>query len=157
LIPVVVRPLGDGDRPWLRGLIERLWGLPVVTPSGIYDRPDRLDGYVADVDGATAGAATYRVTGDSDLEVVTLNAAIEGHGVGRALLDAVRDQAAIAGADRVWLITTSDNPGAIGFYEHIGMRRVRTWKRFDRIVRADKPTLPAALVFDALEYEWAAG
>jgi ribosomal protein S18 acetylase RimI-like enzyme len=150
---VLVRRLDDGDRTWLRELIGRLWGLPVVTPSGIYDDPSALDGFVAELDGTPAGAATYRVDGSGgDLEVVTLNAVVAGRGVGRAVMEAVREHGRVAGAERVWLITTTDNPNAIAFYEHIGMRRGRTWERFDRQVRAAKPELPVE--FDALEFEW---
>jgi ribosomal protein S18 acetylase RimI-like enzyme len=149
---VTVRPLADQDREWLRGLVTAAWGLPVVTPAEIYHAPESLDGFVAEIDGERAGVVTYAHAGD-EVEVVTLNALRPGLGAGRALLEAVRDHAAATGARRVWLITTDDNPNAIGFYGHVGMRRGRMRPRFDETVRAAKPTLPSTVVFDALEFE----
>jgi GNAT superfamily N-acetyltransferase len=150
---VLVRPLEDRDRDWLRGLIEGLWGYPVVTPVRSYDAPHTLDGFVAEHDGMRVGAVTWAADGD-DVEVVTLNATTPGRGVGRALMEAVRDRAREAAARRVWLITTSENEPALAFYERIGMRRGRAWPRYDNVVRAAKPGLPAGLVFDAVEFEW---
>ncbi|MGH9120091.1 MAG: hypothetical protein ACRD0A_20155 [Acidimicrobiales bacterium] len=63
-----VRRLTDHDRPWLRDLIERLWGLPVVSSSGVDDRPEVLDGFVAERDGERVGAATF-VVDDAACEV----------------------------------------------------------------------------------------
>jgi GNAT superfamily N-acetyltransferase len=150
-----VRALTGTDRPWLRDLIVRAWGLPVVSSSGVYDRPEALDGFVAEDpdDGDRMGAATFVIDGRA-CEVLTLNALVPARGVGRALLEAVRDHAARAGAARVWLITTTDNPNAIGFYEHLSMRRARVLPRFDEVVRAAKPSLAPTVVFDAVEFEW---
>ena len=152
---VRVLPIGDDDRAWLGDLIESRWGLPVVSVSRVYDDPAALDGFIAWLDGERAGAVTFMPDPDgAGCEVVTLNAVLPGRGVGRALVEAVRDRAAADGIDRVWLITTTDLTGAIGFYEHLGMRRGRTWPAFDRVVRAAKPALPADLAFDAIEFEW---
>ena len=148
---VTVRPVVDEDRPWVRHLVASAWGLPVVTPTRPFDEPEQLDGLVADVDGERAGAATWLADGD-EWEVVTVNAAVEGAGVGRALLEAVRSQAEAAGARRVWLVTTDDNPGALAFYERLGMRRGRVHTGFVDTVRVHKPR--SAGYRDAIELEW---
>lgn len=148
-----VRRLVDADRTWLRDLVEAAWGLPVVSPARTYEAPEALDGFVAELDGERAGAVTFLAEG-GECEVVTINALVPGRGVGRALIEAVRDLVNGAGVSRVWLITTTDNPNAIGFYEHVGMRRVRVLPRFDEVVRAAKPELSPTVVFDAVEFEW---
>ena len=147
-----VRDLTDGDRPWLRDLVERAWSLPVVTPIGAYDDPTAFDGVIAEVDGELAGAVTYRVDGEGAWEVVTVNATVERRGVATALMSAARERASAAGAQRVWLITTDENHGAIAFYEAIGMRRAKTHANFVEVVRAQKPAVGGFR--DAIEFEW---
>jgi ribosomal protein S18 acetylase RimI-like enzyme len=153
-VPTVrVRDLADVDRPWLRELVASTWGLPVVTPARAYEEPQRLDGVIAEVGGERVGAATFHVDG-TEWEVVTVNAVRSGVGAGRAMLDGLCRRAEAAGASRVWLITTDTNNGAIGFYERLGMRRVRVHRRFIDVVRAAKPDLDEGAFCDAIEFEW---
>jgi ribosomal protein S18 acetylase RimI-like enzyme len=42
-------------------------------------------------------------------------------GVGRALLDAVREEAVEAGCRRLWLVTTNDNTHALRFFQRWGL------------------------------------
>jgi ribosomal protein S18 acetylase RimI-like enzyme len=79
-----------------------------------------LPGFVAFVDGRRAGMVAYAIRGD-ECEVVTLESLREGIGVGRALMDAVREQAVGAGCRRLWLVTTNDNTRALAFYQRWGM------------------------------------
>lgn len=153
---VQVRDLADDDRSWLRALVSSLWGLPVVTSVGTYAEPELLEGVIAEVDGEPVGAVTYNV-GGGEWEVVTVNAVRSGAGAGRAMLESVRVRAETAGASRVWLITTDTNHGAVGFYEHLGMRRVRLHRRFIDVVRATKPDLDTGVFSDAIEFEWKIG
>jgi predicted ATPase len=44
-----------------------------------------------------------------ECELVTIRSPLEGRGVGRSLLDAVRDAAIAVGCTRLWLITANDN------------------------------------------------
>jgi septum formation protein len=134
-----VRELAAGDRGWLGDLLAREWGLPVVTPSGVYDAPAELAGLVAEVDGERAGALTYREGADG-VEVVTLNSLRDGWGVGSALLAEARARARAAGR-RLWLITTNDNLRAIGFYQRRGMDLVALHRDFVEVVRRAKPGL----------------
>jgi ribosomal protein S18 acetylase RimI-like enzyme len=156
-VPAVqVRDVADVDRPWLRELFASLWGLPVVTPVRAYEEPQRLDGVIAEVDGEPVGAATFHVDGP-EWEIVTVNAVRPGVGAGRAVLEGLRRRAEAAGASRVWLVTTDDDEGAIGFYEHLGMRRVRLHRRFIDVVRAAKPDVDERAFCDAIEFEWHIG
>jgi ribosomal protein S18 acetylase RimI-like enzyme len=150
---VRIRPLADDDRAWVRDAIEREWHLPVVSPGGVHDAPERLDGFVAEDDGVRVGAVTYAVV-DGGWEVVTLQAFRRRAGIGRSLMDAVRTQAMHEGVSRVWLITTDDNPGGLAFYAAIGMTRVRELPRFSEHVAAVKPPGPDAPAYDAIEFAW---
>ena len=147
---LLVREVTDGDRPWLRALIEEQWGIPVVTPTGAYSEPETQHGLVVEIDGERAGALTYARDG-GEWEIVTVIAAIQGVGVGRALLEEVRQMAERSRATRLWLITTDDT-GAAAFYEHLGMIRARTHKDFIEVVRRAKPS--TAGYRDAYELEW---
>jgi ribosomal protein S18 acetylase RimI-like enzyme len=156
-VPTVqVRDVADVDRPWLRELVASMWGLPVVTSVRAYEDPERLDGVIAEVDGEPVGAVTFHVDGP-DWEVVTVNAVRPGVGAGRAMLEGLRRRAEAAGASKVWLITSDTNDGAIGFYEHLGMRRVRLHWRFIDVVRAAKPDVDEGAFCNAIEFEWRIG
>ena len=149
----VVRPLADGDRPWVRDLVAASWGVPVVSPGGVYEDPAALRGFVVDLDGERAGAVTYAV-GSDGWEVVTLQAVRPGAGVGRRLIRAVTEAATDAGALRVWLVTTDDNDTALAFSDRVGFVPVTTHRYFVEVVRALKPHLPADAFVDAVELEW---
>jgi SAM-dependent methyltransferase/GNAT superfamily N-acetyltransferase len=153
---VHVRAVGAADREWVGSTLASRWGLPVITTSGSYPHPERLEGVIAEVDGRPVGAATYRIDG-AGCEVVTLLALERGLGAGRLLMEAVRAAALQAGVPRVWLLTTDDNTGAIGFYEHIGMTRVRVIPAFIEVVRAVKPEIPPSTFTDSIEFEWRLG
>lgn len=147
---LVVRDLVDSDRPWLRALIEAQWGVPVVTPAGVYGEPEAHEGVVAELDGELLGAVTYLRDGGA-WEIVTVIATVEAVGVGRAMLEEVRRRAEQARSARVWLITTDDT-GAASFYERLGMTRARTHEGFIEVVRRVKPS--SGGYRDAYEYEW---
>jgi GNAT superfamily N-acetyltransferase len=139
---VAVRPLGEADRSWALGVEEDSWGEVVVARLGELVDPARLPGFVAVVDGRRVGLATYSVRG-GECEVVTIRSLEEGRGVGRALLDAVRDAAARAGCRRLWLITTNDNLRALGVYQRWGLDLVALHR--DAVTRARrtlKPSIP---------------
>jgi ribosomal protein S18 acetylase RimI-like enzyme len=151
---LVLRPLAEDDQPWLWDLLVREWGLPVVTPTRAYHAPERLPGLVAERAGELVGAITWNDEG-GDREVVTLNAVRPREGVGRALLGEVRSLASGAGMNRVWLITTDDNPGGVAFYDALGMARVRVLRNFHEVVAEAKPGHEGD--YDAIEFEWRLG
>ena len=149
---MTVRSLADGDRDWARKLIAETWGVPVVSPGGVYEDPAGLDGFVAeDADGRRVGLLTHRVA-DGRCEVVGLVVLEEGRGHGRALMEAARAAAREAGCERLWLITTDDNSDALGFYRALGMEEVERHPDFVDVVRRVKPG--TAGYRDAVELEW---
>jgi ribosomal protein S18 acetylase RimI-like enzyme len=137
---ITVRPLDDGDRPWALEVERESWGEPVVARRGELVDPTVLPGFVALVDGERAGLATFAVRGD-ECELVTIDSLREGIGIGRALLDAVRDAAVAADCSRLWLVTTNDNVRALAVYQRWGMNLAAF--RQDAVTEARKHLKPS--------------
>jgi Acetyltransferase (GNAT) family len=78
----------------------------------------------------------------ADEERNWLDAFLEGHGVGSALLAAVTDESKRQGSQRLWLITTNDNLKALRFYQRRGMRIVAVHPGGVDEARLVKPTIP---------------
>jgi ribosomal protein S18 acetylase RimI-like enzyme len=148
---VAVRRLEEGDRAWARGLVADTWGVPVVSPSGVYDDPAVLEGFVAEHDGRPVGLLLHRIF-DGRCEVVALVVQEEGRGHGRALMEAAREVSRDEGCDHLWLITTDENPRAIAFYKSLGMTEGRRHLDFVDVVRRSKPDSTGYR--DAIELEW---
>ncbi len=139
---VDIRPLTESDRAWAVELEAETWSAPVVARLGELVDPSGLPGFVALLDGQRAGLASYAVRGD-ECELVTIRSLREGHGVGRALLDAVRGVAIEAGCTRLWLITTNDNLRALELFQRWGMDIVAFHR--DAVTEARrhlKPSIP---------------
>jgi GNAT superfamily N-acetyltransferase len=117
---IEVRPLTEEDRPWAVELETVGWGEPLVARLGELVDPTTLPGFIAFLDGERAGLVSYAVRG-VECEVVTIRSLREGLGIGRALLDAVRDAAVGSGCRRLWLITTNNNLRALQLYQRWGM------------------------------------
>src|SRR5829696_4332301 len=117
-----VRPLTESDRAWAVQ-VEAGWSQPGVARLAELVDPAALPGFIALSDGQPAGLASYAVRGE-ECELVTIRSLREGRGIGRALLDAVRDAAIGAGCTRLWLITTNDNLRALELYQRWGMEIV---------------------------------
>ena len=117
---VKTRPLADEDRPWALEVETESWGTPIVARLGELVDPTVLPGFVATLGGQRVGLVTYAVRGDA-CEVVTMRSLREGVGVGRALLDAVRDVAVAAGCRRLWLVPTNNNLRALAVYQRWGL------------------------------------
>ena len=137
---MIVRPLGEGDREWVRETLRELWGETVVSRGAVHD-PTALPGFVAEEGGERVGLLTYRVDG-ADGEVVPIDAFPEGAGAGTALLDAAARAARDAGCGRVWLITTNDNLRALRFYQRRGFRLVAVHPDALERSRELKPSVP---------------
>ncbi|HSB38354.1 MAG TPA: GNAT family N-acetyltransferase [Gaiellaceae bacterium] len=139
---IEVRPLEDGDRSWSLDVQRDSWGEALVARRGELVDPTLLPAFVALVEGERAGLVTYAVRG-VECEIVTIASLREGLGVGRALLDAVREAAAAAGCRRIWLVTTNDNVRALAVYQRWGME-LAAFRR-DAVTEARtylKPTIP---------------
>jgi GNAT superfamily N-acetyltransferase len=136
-----VRPIERGDRPWVIRRLEDAFGDATVARKGVLIDASVLPGFVATDGGRPVGLLTYDAA-HGECEVVAILSTEEGRGIGRALMDAVRDHAAAAGYRRLWLITTNDNTRAIRFYQLWGMDLCAFYRRGVRRSRKLKPSLP---------------
>ena len=120
----MVRRLDPDDVAWKVDTLERAWGSTLVARLGELVDAAPLPGFVACDADDRAGLLTYEVRADG-IEVVTLEALVEGRGIGTALMDAMLAEATARQASRLWLVTTNDNVRALGFYQRWGMDLVR--------------------------------
>ena len=115
-----VRALDATDDRWKRSTLEAAWGSTLVARLGEAIDAADLPGFVA-VDGDEAiGLVTCALRHDG-LEIVTIQALLEGQGVARALMDRVLVHGRSVAAGRLWLVTTNDNTRAFRFYQRWGM------------------------------------
>lgn len=136
-----VRQVRDEDRDWVRELIRERWGDETVVGHGVVYEPAKLDGFIAMEGGEPVGLATYRIEGHG-CEIVTIDALVEGRGVGSSLAEAVHERAHRAGCARLWLVTTNDNERAQRFYDKLGFRVVAVREGAVNESRKLKPSIP---------------
>jgi GNAT superfamily N-acetyltransferase len=117
---VIVRQADAGDRAWIESFLVEHRMTRVVRRGELLAPIDHpmlisIDG------GAPAGLLTY-ILGPDSCEVLTLHTVRSWHGVGSALLEAMRTLARDAGCSHLWLVTTNDNVDALRFYQRRGFR-----------------------------------
>ena len=136
-----IRPLASGDRDWVEELIVERWGEPIVVGRGRVWRPAELPGFAAFEDDRCVGLLTYEIEGDA-LEIVTIDALVEGQGIGTALLEAVEEVARARGCRRLRLVTTNNNLRALLFYQKAGFKLVALIPGAVDESRKLKPSIP---------------
>ena len=136
-----VRPVRDEDRDWIRDVIQERQAGDFVVGHGVVSHPAELDGFVAMEGADVVGVTTYRIEGDA-CEIVTIDALVEGRGVGSTLVEAVHERAHRAGCARLWLVTTNDNERAQAFYDKLGFRVVAVREGAVDEARKLKPSIP---------------
>jgi N-acetylglutamate synthase-like GNAT family acetyltransferase len=108
-------PLADSDLPSLAGLLAA-----EDLPTDDLAAPGRRFWRVTDR-GVVIGYGGLEADGrDGLLRSVVVPVRQRRRGAGRAVVEAVGDEARRLGVGRLWLLTT----GAAGFFEHLGFRRM---------------------------------
>ena len=101
------------------GSVKEYWGsTQIITRGRIHDAAD-LPGFIALLGEDPVGLVTYHIS-ENECEIVSLNSLVVDRGIGTALLAEVKERAAEAGCQRIWLITTNDNLAAMRFYQRRG-------------------------------------
>ncbi len=136
-----IRPIEPHERERIKAFIAGQWGAPTVVAHGVVYRPHELPGLLAEEEGQLIGLLAYHIEGDA-CEIVTIDAVVQGSGVGTALLEAVRKAAQAEGCRRLWLITTNDNLDALRFYQRRGFRLVALRPGAVSESRRLKPSIP---------------
>jgi GNAT superfamily N-acetyltransferase len=112
------------DQRAIEDLLRGRWGSTMVVAHRTRYEAATLPAIIAEGDqGEVSGLLTY-TTDPHGLEVVTIDAVEEHRGIGTALLEAARQEAARhdAAGGRLWLVTTNDNVDALRFYQRRGFR-----------------------------------
>jgi ribosomal protein S18 acetylase RimI-like enzyme len=138
---IEVRALTEDDLDWKRANLVRAWGSTLVARQGVVIDALSLDGFVAMDNGTRVGLLTYAVR-DAEVEVVTIDVELEGRGIGRSLMNAVKTKALEAGARRLWLSTTNNNIRAFTFYQQWGMDLALLMRDGVAASRAVKSSIP---------------
>jgi ribosomal protein S18 acetylase RimI-like enzyme len=136
-----VRPAAPEDAEAVAAIHAASWGGSLVVGHGVAYDLTTLPTLVAVAGQRVVGALTYHVDGDS-LEVVSIDAAPPGRGVGTALLEAAAETGRALGLRRLWLVTTNDNLDALRFYQRRGLRLVGLAPDAVAASRRLKPGIP---------------
>ncbi len=115
---IEIKTLGNRYQAWVNQILLDEWGSNEMVSRGVIHQVDKLPGFVALVDSQPNGLITYNIEGEQ-CEIVTLNSLLPRQGVGRGLVNAVRNIALSKGCKRIWLITTNDNTYAFKFYQKL--------------------------------------
>jgi GNAT superfamily N-acetyltransferase len=140
---LVVRGADSGDRDWMLERLRDRWGQSAtIVVAGRRHDLGKLPAFVALLERDPAGIATYQIKA-VECELVTLDAFVEGRGVGSALLEAVAARARRHRCRRLWLVTTNDSLSALRFYQRRGLRLVALRRDAVAEARTLKPEIPA--------------
>lgn len=139
-----VRDFEAADRDWARRLIGgHQGGDHRVARLGQLLDPTEQEGIVAELDGRPIALLTVHESA-TGLEVLTLHSESGGLGAGTRLLETALRVAEASHAPRLWLVTTNDNVGAIGWFLRRGMTVARVHAgAVDMDRAAVKPAIPA--------------
>lgn len=143
----VTGPVTEDDWKWLEDLWIGEWGGKTMISRGKSHCLDELHALIAWDDGIRVGAATYNL-GTDGCELMSINATVEGLGVGSALISAVEQIVQHAGISRIWLITSNDNLDALRFYQRRGYRITAVYPNAIDEARKLKPTIPQLGYFE---------
>ena len=136
-----IQALNDRDRDWVGRFVVERWGAPLVVGRGRTWNPADLPGFAAFEGERLIGLVTYEIDGDA-CEIVTIDAVVEGEGIGTALLEVVEEVARSQDCDLLRLITTNNNLSALAFYQKRGFRLVGLVPGAIEEARKLKPTIP---------------
>lgn len=141
---ISVRPTTNvEDEAWLDALWRREWGGTKMIVRGQTFELGQLLGLIAWQQYERVGAATVIFhRQDKVCELMSLNAVVQGKGVGTILLDEVERLAAAQECLKVQISTTNDNLEALKFYQKRGYRLTAVYQGAVDQARALKPQIP---------------
>ncbi len=131
----------DGDREDVAAFVENHWRSKRVMSRGNVFYPHEERGFIERVDGDIVGLLTYRIDG-REMEILTVNATLEGKGIGSSLMLNAIEAARRDDCNRVFLTTTNDALRAVGFYQRLGYRIVEVNVGAVDTARKLKPQIP---------------
>ena len=133
----LVREAVTADEAWIAPILVRAWGDTLMAVGGELIECLALPALVV----PHRGVLTYRRVGDA-FEIVSLDSAAVGRGVGTALLGTPTDGARISGLRSICMTMTNDNLNALGFYQRRGFIIDDIRVRAVAVARRLKPSIP---------------
>jgi len=135
-------PSNSEQTTWLKNLWIREWGGITMVSRGVVYHVDALSSLLASTDsGEIVGAITFAIYGE-DAELVSLNALVEGQGIGSTLLCTIEQEVRPLGVRHIHLVTSNDNLRALGFYQKRGYRLTALYPGAIDLARQIKPSIP---------------
>ncbi len=131
----------NADRAEVASFIGRHWHSKVVMSRGRKFYPHQEEGFLERRNSEIIGLLTYSTRAE-ELEILTLNATIEGEGIGTSLMLNAIGMARACDCSRIVLTTTNDRLRAIGFYQRLGFRMVAVNVGVVDEARKTKPEIP---------------
>jgi len=135
------RAIVDGDCEWIRSVFNEHWASSIMVTRGTVHQADQLPGFIAYQGKRKVGLITYIIR-NSGCEIVSLNSLETGRGIGSLLVKKTLEFAASRHCNRVWLITTNDNSGALIFFQKSGFKLVAVHRNAISQSRSLKPAIP---------------
>ncbi|MEF7562081.1 GNAT family N-acetyltransferase [Bacillus infantis] len=135
-------PADQLDKEKAAAFFQENWGSPqMVISTGIY-HCDELPGFAA-IDSAhnIIGLITFADSAEGR-EIISLDAGMEGQGIGSGLLKAAEADAKQKGISKMALITTNDNLNALRFYQKRGYQLMKVLRNAVEEARKIKPEIP---------------
>lgn len=168
---VTIKTITASDRCMVSRIVSENWGSSIIVTRGKVHDASALSGFIAELDGETAGMITYEIknsgcmggqlaqsTTGPECEIVCLGSFVENKGVGSSLIEEVVKVARESNCHRVWLITTNDNTNAMRFYQKRGFTFAGLHIDAVAAARVIKPQIPLAgcdgiPIRDEIEFE----
>ena len=105
-------PIAPEDAGTVAELAHAHWHSSRIVSRGVARDVSRLPGFKVVDGGMWLGMATFSPgPGPDEMEMVSLDSFREGAGVGSALIARMKEETVARGCERLWLITTNENPG----------------------------------------------
>lgn len=136
-----IRKATQKDKEWIKKFIAENWGSEKIVVHRKIFYPHNLPGFVAYRGKKVLGLTTYHIK-NNNLEIVTMNTAVRGKGIGTSLLKAIKRTAHNLNCKKIWLITTNDNVDALRFYQQKGFNIIAIHKNALKFSRKLKPEIP---------------
>jgi GNAT superfamily N-acetyltransferase len=137
---VIVR-LDEKYRNEVNHIIKGNWAGPILVTKGTAHDTSSSEGFVSVEDGVVTGYILYEFC-ETQCEVLVLESIKQNHGIGTALIEAVKEAAKENNCTRVWLITTNDNIHAIRYYQKHGFELGAVHINAIEKSRELKPSIP---------------
>lgn len=142
VVTVTIVSLHQLTMETIEDFFVKRWGsVDMVTSSGIYNC-NILDGFAfLNEHQKVIGLITY-VFRKKECEIVSLDSAEEGKGIGTILVQQVENNAMENGKTFITLITTNDNLNALKFYQKRGYHLSKIYPNAVEKARQYKPQIP---------------